>query len=306
MQAIRIHQFGGPEVLKLETLPDPRPTAGEVLVDIRASSVNPVDYKIRQGGYLAEDQLPMTLGRDVAGVVAACGAGVTVFNPGDAVFALLPMDRGGYAERVTAPSEIFARKPERLDFIEAAGVPLAAMTAWQGLFDQGGLSAGQTVLIHGAGGGVGHLAVQFAKTKGAEVFATCSAEDLDFVRKLGADHVIDYKAQRFEDAAHDLDLVYDLIGGETQTRSFAVLKRGGRLVSTLTAPDPEACAAAGVRGAHYHAQPDAGELSEIAGMIDAGAVAVTVAKTFPLAQAAQAEAWLEHEHVQGKVVLTVH
>lgn len=306
MQAVRIHEFGGPQVLKLENLPDPTPGQGEVVIDVYASSVNPVDYKIRKGGFLSADQLPMTLGRDVSGVVRARGPGEKTFDVGQPVFAMLPPGRGGYAERVAIPESACALKPERLDFVQAAAVPLAALTAWQGLFDHGGLAQGQTVLIHGAAGGVGHFAVQFAKARGAEVFATSSGQDVGFVRSLGADQVIDYKSERFEDEVEKVDMVFDLVGGDTQDRSFAVLRGGGVLVSTLKEPDPALCAEHQVRGLHYMAQPSGDELTKIGRLIDTGRVTPSVDRTYPLARAADAEEWLEHRHVRGKIVLTVH
>jgi NADPH:quinone reductase-like Zn-dependent oxidoreductase len=192
-----------------------------------------------------------------------------------------------------------------LDFIQAAAAPLAGLTAWQGLFDTGQLQAGQRVLIHGAAGGVGHFAVQFAKAKGAIVIATCSSRDVEFVRGLGADQVIDYHADRFEDQVAPVDLVYDLIGGETQDRSWAVVKDGGAMVSTLTEPDKAKAATKHARVAHYMAHPDGDQLAEIAKLIDAGRVSPTITNVFPLQSAAEAERVLEHDHVRGKIVLDV-
>lgn len=308
MKAVRIHEFGGVDVLRLEDLPQPEPGEGEVLLRISAASANPVDYKIRKGGYPAvkADQLPVTLGRDAAGVVAGLGAGVAGrLAEGDEVYAMLPQDRGAFAEWATAPAAVCARKPVSLDMIQAACVPLAALTAWQGLFVHGRLEAGQRVLIHGASGGVGPFAVQFARSRGAEVLATASGDKRDFVRSLGADRVIDYHSERFEDVARDVDLVYDMIGGDTQARSWSVLRRGGRLVSTVQEPDAARAREAGVTAMRYTAQPDGGQLAEIAGLIDRGEVKVTVDRVFPLDRAAEAEDRLEHGHVKGKVVLDV-
>ena len=305
MKAVRIHQFGGPEVIKLEDLPRPQIAPDEVLVRVRASSVNPVDYKIRQGGYLPVDALPIILGRDVAGVIEQAGAEVSAFTVGEGVYALLGRDRGGHAQYVAVKAVDCALKPERLDFVAAAAVPLAGLTAWQGLFDQGGLVAGQRVLIHGAAGGVGHFAVQFARARGAEVFATCSEADRDLVRGLGAAVVIDYQHERFEDRVEQVDLVFDLIGGETQARSWSVLKAGGVLVSTLKQPDPGLAAAARATGKHYMAQPNGAQLTEIAGLIDQQKVTPHITRVYPLEQAALAEAALEHDHLVGKVVLSV-
>jgi len=305
MKAVRIHEFGGPEVLRVESQPRPEAGPGEVLVRVEAASVNPVDYKMRNGGYVPQSALPLTLGRDVAGIVEATAVAASRFKAGDAVYAMLARDRGGYVEFVAVKATDCAHKPERLDFIQAAAVPLAALTAWQGLFDYGHLAAGQRVLIHGASGGVGHFAVQFAKARGATVFATCSGEDVAFVRGLGADEAIDYRAERFEDRARDIDLVYDLVAGETQDRSWAVLKDGGAMVSTLKEPDAAKAAAKHARAAHYMAQPNGAQLAEIAALIDAGKVVPTIAAVFPLEEAAQAERKLEDEHVRGKIVLDV-
>lgn len=305
MQVVRIHSFGGPEVLALEDLPKPRPGSDEILLRVNAASVNPVDFKIRNGGYLSADKLPLVLGRDLSGVVEQCGRAVASFDVGDAVYAMLTPDRGGYAEFAAVKAADCAAKPKTLDHLHAAAVPLAALTAWQGIFDHGGLTQGQSILVHGAAGGVGHFAVQFAKARGATVYATCSGRDLDFVRSLGVDTVIDYKAQRFEDLVRDIDLVYDLIGGETQDRSWAVLKRGGIIVSTLGEPPKDKAAEHGARGARYTAKPDGAELAEIGRLIDAGKVRVEVGKIFPLRQAAEAEWTLEREHVRGKIVLKV-
>ncbi|SER39091.1 NADPH:quinone reductase [Faunimonas pinastri] len=305
MKAVRIHFFGGPEVLRVEDVPVPEPKAGEILLRVQAASVNPVDYKIRSGKYplLKAEDLPVTMGRDVAGTVERLGEGVSGFRVGEALYAMLGRDRGGYAQYVILKPEEAAAKPETLNATEAGAVPLAALTAWQGLFDHGGLKQGQRVLIHGAGGGVGHLAVQFARAKGAWVAATASSQDVKFVKELGADQVIDHKAQKFEDAVEPVDLVYDLISGETEDRSWAVLKEGGILVSTLHEPDKDKAAAYKARGARYMAQPDAGQLAEIAKLIDGGLVRVQVQKVFPLAQAAEAQRVAEEEHTQGKIVL---
>jgi NADPH:quinone reductase-like Zn-dependent oxidoreductase len=238
-------------------------------------------------------------------VIEAVGKGVDEFKEGDAVYAMLDRKHGGYAEYVAEPISNCARKPEALDFIQAAAVPLAGLTAWQVLFDHGGLKEGQTVLIHGAAGGVGHFAVQFAAARGARVIATCSGEDAEFVKGLGAAEVIDYHKQRFEDRVHDIDLVYDLVAGETQDRSFAVIRNGGVLVSTLKEPDKARGAERGIRTAHYMAAPNGAQLAEIGRLIDAGKVKPNIQRVFPLAEAARAEQTLETDHVRGKVVLAV-
>jgi NADPH:quinone reductase-like Zn-dependent oxidoreductase len=306
MRAIRIHEFGGPEVLRAEEVPVPQPADDEILVRIAGASVNPVDYKTREGKYPAvkESDLPITLGRDLSGTVESCGAAMDQSCKGHAVFALLGRDRGAYAQYAVVKANEFVLKPKSLNHTEAAAIPLAALTAWQGLFNHGGLRAGQRVLIHGGAGGVGHLAIQLAKAKGAFVATTASKEDLDFVRSLGADQVIDYENQLFEDEVEDVDLVYDLVAGETQDRSFKVLKSGGVMVSTLKEPDETKAKDKNIRVARYMAEPNAGELEQIARLIDDGAVKPTIQATFPLEDAAKAEKLLAHDHVRGKVVLT--
>jgi NADPH:quinone reductase-like Zn-dependent oxidoreductase len=307
MKAVRIPEFGGPEVLRLESVPIPAPGTGELLVKVAAAGVNPVDYKIRNGKYPAvkQDKLPFVLGRDVAGTVVACGPSTQHFAKGDTVFAMPGMGRGGYAEYAVVKVSEAAPKPESLDVIQAGAVPLAALTAWQGLFKHGNLKAGQRVLIHGGSGGVGHFAIQFAKAKGAHVITTVSAPNRDFVRRLGADEVIDYQAQRFEDEVGAVDLVFDLVGGEIQERSWQVLKKGGLLVSTLNEPSQEQAAARGARGLRYTVTESGADLATIAELIDAGMVKPVITRTYQLKEAAAAERFLEQEHPAGKVVLSV-
>ncbi len=304
MKAIRIEQYGGPEVMRYVDIEVPEPNAGEVLVKVAAAGVDPVDYKIRQGHFLGEDKLPRTLGRELAGTVARLGEGVSGLQPGDRVFGMIG-DDGGYAEYACIAAANLASVPQAMDLVNAAGVPLAAHTAWQALFDHGGLTSGQQVLIHGGSGGVGHFAVQFAKARGATVYATGSDKSQAFLRSLGADRPIDYKQERFEDVCQDIDVVIDLIGGETQQRSWAVLREGGIIVSTLEEPKQEAPNAQGKSGVHFMAQPNGAQLEEIASLIDEGKVKVRIDRTFALQQADKAQSYLEQEHVEGKVVLTV-
>ncbi len=304
MKAVCIHRFGGPEVMDIEEVPVPQPQADELLVRVHAASVNPIDYKIRRGVGGA-DKLPLTLGRDASGVVESAGSRVERVKPGDAIYAMLGPDRGAFAEYVVVKTGEGAPKPSRLGHVEAAAVPLAGLTAWQGLFDHGGLKPGQRVLIHGGSGGVGHFAVQFAKAKGATVLTTVSGENIGFVRDLGADQAIDHKTQRFEEIARDIDLVFDLVAGETQERSWPVLKPGGILVSTLGQPSPQKAAQHKVRAIGYRAQPNAAELAEIGRLIDDAKVRVVIAATFPLARVREAEELLERGHVRGKVVVTL-
>jgi NADPH:quinone reductase-like Zn-dependent oxidoreductase len=307
MHAVRIHSFGEADVLKVEEIPIPDAKDNEIVVRVMAASVNPVDYKIRAGRIPAvrKEQLPKVLGRDVSGVVERVGARVRRFRKGDAVYAMLGRDIGGYAEYTLVTEDEAAKKPLQLDFVQAAAVPLAALTAWQGLFDQGRLVSGQRVLIHGGAGGVGHFAVQFARAKGAWVAATVKTSDLALARNLGADQPIDYTTASFEDEVRDIDLVFDLIGGDTQTRSFAVLKDGGTLISTLQQPDAAALARRHARGAHYMAKPNARQLEGIAELIDAGKVKVIVDAIYPLEEAARAHRHMERDHIAGKVVLQV-
>lgn len=305
MLAYRIHRFGGPEVFKSEKIDVPEPGPGEVLVRVQTASVNPVDNKTRAGKYpvIREDKLPYTLGRDFAGKVERVGAGVGEWKSGDVVFAFVGQGQGAFAEFVVVEASALAHRPKTLDAVAAGAVPLAALTAWQGLFDHGALERGQRVLIHAGAGGVGHFAVQFAKHAGAEVFVTASGDGLEFVRSLGADHVIDYHAQRFEDVATDMDLVFDLVGGETQTRSWSVVTRGGALISTLTEPSQTEATSRGARAARYTARPDGAQLAEIGSLIDEGKVRVKVVDTYPFDAAAEALARLESGHVHGKIVI---
>ena len=308
-RAVRLSWFGGPDALMIDPSEVPHPQDDEVLVRVAAASVNPVDYKIREGKYPAvqEDDLPIILGRDLAGTIEAVGTRAHyMLSKGEPVFAFIGQDRGAQSDYVMVKAVELVAAPKTIDLVHAAAVPLAAITAWQGLFDHGGLAEGQSVLIHGGAGGVGHLAVQLAKAKGATVYATCGSDDVDFVRELGADTVIDYRQQRFEDVARDMDVVFDLVGGETQDRSWSVLREGGILVSTLVEPDAEKAAAHKVRAApRYTAQPNAAQLGEVADLIDAGQVKVVVSATYPLDQVREAYDRLEKGGIRGKVVLTL-
>lgn len=306
MNAARIHQFGSADVIHMESVEIPTPAPDEVLIQVGAASINPVDYKIREGQFppVQADQLPLTLGRDLAGIVQAVGSGVSNVRKGDAVFSMVGAD-GSYADYALVKASYVASVPPKLDFATAASVPLAAQTAWQALFDHGKLQAEQSVLIHGASGGVGHFAVQLAKAAGATVYATASAENLEFLRSLGADLAIDYEAQHFEHICQDIDLVVDLVAGETQERSWAVLREGGRLVSTLSEPTSERPEAQGKIGTFFLVEPDGEQLEKIARLIESGQVRPVLSKTFPLEEVAEAQDFLEHSHVKGKVVLVV-
>ena len=307
MKIVRIHEFGGPEVLKVEELTILTPGPGEFVVKTAAASVNPVDYKIRGGHYPAvtAKDLPLALGRDGAGVVSRLGEGVEGVEVGDRVLVHLAFDRGGYAEEMVVRDGEWAKVPDGVDLDTAGALPLAGDTAWQGLFEHGGLKAGQRVLVHGASGGVGHLAVQFAKVEGAEVVATCGTKQVDFVRNLGVDKVVDYKKDRLEDAGGTFDLVFDLVGGDARRRSWPLLRPGGRLVTTV--PDGEVegqaqAAGEGRRGIEYHAEPRGADLARMIGLVADGEVRVHVDKSFPLTDVQEAH---KHQvgHPVGKVLL---
>ncbi|WP_236652196.1 NADP-dependent oxidoreductase [Streptacidiphilus neutrinimicus] len=313
MRAVVQDAFGGPEVLRVREVPRPEPLPTEVLVRVHAAGVNPVDWKTRAGSGMAGvlGQPPFVLGWDVSGVVEAVGFGVTTLSVGDEVYGMpwFPRAAGGYAEYVTAPARQFARKPATIDHDHAAAVPLAALTAWQALVDTADVRAGQRVLVHAAAGGVGHLAVQFAKHLGAHVVATASAGRHAWLKELGADEVIDYTAVRFEDVARAVDVVVDLVGDthdKTALRSLAVLRPDGLLVAVPAGVSPEladTASAMGVRVTPFLVEPDGPALTRIAELIDAGEVAIEVEEVFPLEQAAQAHAHGENGRTRGKLVL---
>ena len=317
MKAVRIHAFGGPEVLQLEDIARPVPAADEILIKLYASGVNPVDWVVREGGndalrpYLT---LPMTLGWDAAGVVEALGSAVTGFEKGDAVYGVpnFPGD-GSYAEYCAAKASQFALKPKSLGFTEAAGVPLAGLTAWTALFAYGKLQAGQRILIQGASGGVGSLAVQFAKAKGAYVIGAASAGNLEYLRQLGADEAIDYQSQPVDELVRDVDVVLEaspLRDNAERVKAVTILKGGGIFVTVNTdfpfdEAVQEALAQKQATGELSANQPRQEWLTEIAQLIDAGKVKVLVSKVFPLAQVAEAHRESQTWHVRGKLVLEI-
>jgi len=308
MKAIRIHEYGGPDVLKYEDTPRPQPGAGEVLIRVHAAGVNPFDWKVREG-YMKDMlhwTLPMTPGWDVSGTVEATGPGVTRFKKGDAVYGNPSAARNGaYAEFISVKESEITAKPASLDHVHAAGVPVAASTAWQAIFDVAGLTSGQRILIHAASGGVGGSAVQLAKWKGAYVIGTASQANLDYVRSLGADEVIDYRAQRFEEIVRDVDVVLDTLGGATQDKSWQVLKKGGVLVSTVQPPNQEEAKRRGVRAQNMANQSTADRLAQIAQLIDAGRFKVNVETVLPLSEARKAQDLSQAGHTRGKIVLKV-
>lgn len=302
-KAIRIHEWGGPEVLKMEMLPRPVPRADEVLIRVHGASINPLDWKIREGARRAMYSLPYHLGCDVAGTIEEAGASVTDFGRGDAVYSMIGRE-GGYAEYAVAKAAVVAPKPVTLDFAHAGAVPLAALTAWQMLTENGNLKPGQRVLVHAAAGGVGGFAVQMARHLGGYVIATASARNHDYLRSIGAQELIDYNTTRFETAVRDVDLVIDLVAGEVQARSWSVMKPGGMLVCALGPPDAAKAAAAGMQCKPQSVRPDGAQLREIGGLIDAGKIRVELAASFPLEKVAEAHAQSETGHVRGKIVLT--
>ncbi|MFD8097369.1 NADP-dependent oxidoreductase [Streptomyces malaysiensis] len=314
MRAVTIREFGGPEVLTAERVARPEPLPTEVLVRVHAAGINPVDWKTRAGQGMAGLQtLPMILGWDVSGVVEEVGFGVTTLAPGDEVYGMpwFPRAAGAYAEFVTAPSRHFARKPASVGHVEAASLPLAALTAWQALVDTAGVKAGQRVLVHAAAGGVGHLAVQFARHLGAEVVATAREPRHAWLKELGADEVIDYTRQPFEDVTGDIDIVIDLIGAldDTDARSVSVTRPGGLVVAIpggVSERLATVAAQAGVRTSPFLVEPDATALHTIAGLVDSGAVRVEVERTFALEEAAEAHRLGETNRTRGKLVLTVN
>lgn len=309
MKAVRLHAYGGPEVLVYEDVPPPDPGAGEVRVRVRAAGVNPFDVKVRAGHFkdMIPLALPAVLGGDVAGEVDAVGPGVTAFAPGDAVYGGAALGRGSYAELAIASAGALARMPRRLDFIHAAAVPTGAVTALQALFDadKGGLVAGQTVLVHGLSGNVGRFALQLAMRAGVRVLGTAGADARDELTRLGADVVIDYRTARFEDVAHDVDVVLDTMGGETQTRSWGVLKKGGALVALTSFPPAETAKQYGVRATYFSSEKTTARLELIAARIDEGALDVSPVDVLPLAETARAHELLQSGKARRKLVLAV-
>jgi NADPH:quinone reductase-like Zn-dependent oxidoreductase len=308
MKAIRIHQYGELDTLIYEDAPLPEIAADDVLIKVCAAGVNPVDWKIRQGHLqtMIPYDFPLILGWDVSGVVEAVGDQVSTFKVGDEVYSRPDIARDGtYAEFVAIKASELAFKPKTIDHIHAAGIPLTGLTAYQALFTLADLKAGQTVLIHAAAGGVGSLAVQMAKIKGAHVIGTASAKNKDFVLGLGADTFIDYQSEQFETILSDVDVVFDTVGGDTQDKSWQVLKKGGILVSIVAPPPPEKAKEHHVRSEFLFIEPNAAQLTEIAQWIDAGKLVNHIEKVFPLQDAALAHELSQTGKVRGKLVLQV-
>jgi NADPH:quinone reductase-like Zn-dependent oxidoreductase len=309
MRAISQDVYGGPEVLAVIETDRPVPGPGEVLIRVRAAGVNPADWK-RRSGLVQFGELPITLGLDLAGVVETVGDQVTRFRPGDEVYGAVVPPHAAYAEYVAVPQDWLTAIPASLDHVHAAALPTAALTAWQSLVRDAGLGAGQRVLIHAAAGGVGHLAVQIAKARGAYVLGTARAEKHDFLRGLGADELIDYTTADFTAAARDVDVVLDLIGGEYGRRSLDTLTSNGILLDVVGgAPDhgalDEQAAARGVRYTPFTFTPSGSDLADISDLVSRGALRVVVDRTLPLTEAAEAHRLSETGRVTGKIVLTV-
>jgi NADPH:quinone reductase-like Zn-dependent oxidoreductase len=309
MKAIVVHQYGGPEVLKLENIPVPTPKDDEMLVKVFAAGVNSFDGNLRSGNWAKPPngtQLPWHPGYDIAGVVEKIGSKVTKFKAGDAVYAMIAILKGGgYAEYAIAREKDAALKPATISFVEAAGAPSVALTAWQAIVDKANVQSGQTVLIHGASGGVGLFAIPTAKVRGAKVFATASTANQDFLKELGADVAIDYKTQKFEDIAKDVDVVIDGVGRETLARSYPIVKKGGIIVALSDRVDQAQLDKYGIRGASLVVQNSGDELAQIGKLIDEKKIKVVVSETFPLADASKAEAKADTGHARGKIVLKV-
>jgi NADPH:quinone reductase-like Zn-dependent oxidoreductase len=308
MKAVRIHAYGDRSVLQFEDTPKPEVKPDDALVRIVAAAVNPIDWKIRQGHLKAfvPYVFPLTLGWDFSGVIEALGSEVSSFAVGDAVFSRPDVRRdGSYAEYIAVRAVELARKPKTISHVEAASIPLVGITAWESIVAVGALAAGQTALIHAASGGVGSLAVQIAKWRGAHVIATTSKANVELVRSLGADQVIDYRNERFAEKVKDVDLVIDTIGGEVQASSWSVLRRDGILVSTVSVPSVERAAALGVRSAHILIGPDAAVLDQLAGLVDSGKLRTLIGGEFALQNIADAHALSETSRTVGKIVIYV-
>ncbi|WP_197060090.1 NADP-dependent oxidoreductase [Sporocytophaga myxococcoides] len=308
MKAIVIHNFGDGNVLQQEEVTIPKIEQDDILVKVQAAGINPIDWKVRQG--YREDFLqnnnPGILGWDVAGTVIEVGDLVTRFKPGDKIYANPSAARNGaYAEYIAIRSYEAALVPKSISVTEAAGVPLAAQTAWTGLFDKANLKADQKVLIHGASGGVGTFAVQLAKIAGAYVIGTCSKTNIDMVKSIGADQVIDYKNEDFSTKLKNIDVVLDTIGGDTQVKSLKVLKAGGILVSTVGINAAEKSPRPDVKTIGYYSIGNGAKLAEIGGLIEKGLIKIIIDRTFPLENVREAHQLSETHHAKGKIILTI-
>ena len=298
MRAVLLRETGGPEVLRLEEIERPEPGEGEVLIRVCAASINPIDWKYRRG--LIPKDLPAVLGNDVSGTVELSRA--EGYAEGDEVFGIAPS--GGYAEFATAPAGLIAKKPAAVSHEQAAAIPVGGLTAWQALFDRGGLERGQTALIAGAAGGVGHFAVQFAKRADARTIGTGSARNRDFVLGLGADEYIDYASQDVAELVSGVDVAFDTVGGETTQTLVPTLREGGIVITIAGAPPEQQGAERGARAEPLVMSPSSEQLARIAELVGAGEVKVEIAATLPLAEVQQAHALSEAGHTRGKLILT--
>lgn len=314
MEAMILKRFGGPENFAVETIPEPIPGKGEVLIEVKAAGIDPIDIKTRKEEGMSEyvkNQHPMVLGWDVSGVIVRTGEGVTEFGTGDEVFGTInfPGPGSSYARLAKAPAAQLARKPANLSHEEAAAATQSTLTAWQALLDNGAIEKGQRVLIHGGAGGVGIYAVQIAKNKGCYVIATASAADADFVKSLGADKVIDYKNQRFEEMVNNVDFILDTVGGENFVRSLQVLKPGGAIVLLPSDKKPEADRVAREQHVknyrHILMHSDGDAMRRIAGMLAGGDIQVHIDRIFPFEQIPEAHRAMESGKIKGKIVITV-
>jgi len=302
MKAIRIHAYGDASQIKLEDAQRPQLKDNEVLVQIHDAGVNPVDWKIREGLRKSKSAFPLTLGQDFAGEVMDVGSNVRVFQVGDKVLGVAP---GAYAEFAAVPADHIALIPSDMDFKTAAGLPTPAMTAWQAVIDLGQIRKGQKVLVHGAGGSVGSLAMQLAIWRGGQVFVTAGSEDIGYLRDFKVSQIIDYKSQKFEELVKDIDLVIDVIGGETLKKSLSVLKDGGRLITTVGPIPEKETREKNITAIHFSMKSDGNQLGQLADLVTQGVLELRLGETYPLAKASQAQESVKKGHTHGKVILHV-
>jgi len=310
MKAVQINSYGKPDVIHIVDIPVPQVTPNHVLVQVHAASINAVDWKISTGAYakMMPVTFPITLGGDFSGVVTEVPEGVSEFAVGDEVYGnaiATSTGSGSMAEYVNAPTKSMSKKPVEVDWTQAAALPLVGVSALQALVEEMHLSAGQKILIHGGAGGIGSTAIQLAKHLGAYVITTVSGEDRDFVTSLGADEVIDYKTQKFEEIVKDVDAIYDTVGGETAEKSLDILKRGGTIVSMLGQPDPQKAKEKGINSIGQQTRTTTDRLMQLTKLVDEGAIKIQIDKVYPINQARDAFIYQEDIHPRGKVVILV-
>jgi NADPH:quinone reductase-like Zn-dependent oxidoreductase len=303
MKAAHIYKFGGSEQIKIEDSEKPSIQDHEVLVKVYDAGVNPVDWKIREGFMVSKGKhFPLTLGQDFSGEIEKVGTSVTDFNEGDKVFGFAT---GAYAEFAVASTDKIALMPESADFVTAASLPTPGLTAWQLVMEKANIQNGQKILIHGAAGGVGSIAVQLAVMRNAQVFATASGDDQRYLKGLGVQTVIDYKTQRFEELAKDIDVVIDLVGGDTLFRSYQIMKSGGLALSTVGSYKESEAGNNRIRGENFFMTPKSEDLVKLAQLINEGLLKVRVGEVLPLSEAKRAQDLSQKGHVQGKVILQI-